>query len=173
LHPTPSTSSIPALRTLQLDYSSTNLGRDHMHGPLSLDLLHVDARMVTTNAAASGSAPLQCTTIPVASPIIVATKISSADAAPDSTSARHAAVGSTPVGPDVSASAPSGPDQAPNEPVPDLPCDECSFGTNSVSVSAAPMVVTPADTAPTTHRYGTRLKHNIRQPKVRTDGTVT
>jgi hypothetical protein len=58
LHPTPSTSSIPALRTLQLDYSSTNLGRDHMHGPLSLDLLHVDARVVTTNAAAPGSAPL-------------------------------------------------------------------------------------------------------------------
>jgi hypothetical protein len=144
-----------------------------MHIPLSPDLLHADAPVITTNAAAPGSAPSQCTTIPAASPIIVAMEISSAAAVPDSTSARHAVVGSTPVGPDVGASAPSSLEQAPNEPVPDLSCDDGSFGADSVSVSAAPTAVTPTDTTPTTHRYGTRFKHNIRQPKVCTDGMVT
>jgi hypothetical protein len=85
---------------------------------------------------------------------------------PDSTPAR-------PVGPDVGAFAPSGPDRAPDELVLDLPHDEGSFGVDSVSVSVAPMAVTTTDTAPTTHLYGTHLKHNIRQPKVRTNGMVT
>jgi hypothetical protein len=84
--------------------------------------------------------------------------------------ARHAAIGSTPVDPDVGTSAPSGPDQALDELVPDLPRDEGSFGADSV---AAPTTVTMTDTTPTTHPNGTRLKHSIRQPKVCTDATVT
>jgi hypothetical protein len=59
-------------------------------------------------------------------------------------------------------------------------CAEASPSLDSMSVSTAPSAVTTSVTpsvetapVPAPHPYGTRLQHNIWQPKVHTDDTVT
>ena len=68
-----------------------------------------------------------------------------------------------------------------------LPADDiaqCSVESSAAGQPTAVALVAPlatadtavpsnVDPAPTTHLYGTRLKHNIKKPKVRTDETVT
>ena len=68
-----------------------------------------------------------------------------------------------------------------------LGSSQCAQRLVGSSVAGRPTVVAPTaplatagmivpsamDPAPTVHPYGTRLKHNIKQPKVRIDRTVT
>ena len=59
------------------------------------------------------------------------------------------------------------------------PVESSAAGQRTAVVSVAPLttadtaVPSNVDPAPTTYSYGTRLKHNIKKPKVRTDGTIT
>ena len=61
---------------------------------------------------------------------------------------------------------------------------QCPVGSSAAGQPTAVAPIAPlatagttvpsiVDPAPTTHLYGTRLKHNIKKPKVRTHGTVT
>ena len=70
-------------------------------------------------------------------------------------------------------------DPPPADDIAQCPVKFSAAGRPTVVAPVAPLamagttVSSVADPAPTTHLYGTRLKHNIKKPKVRTNGIVT
>ena len=140
-----STHNAPDLCTLHLGNSSTNLENDHMHmsGPTN----SLDAENLVSTSASElpqqSSASLPCESALVVPPMI-------------------------------EASAPP-----PADDIAQCPVESSAVGQPTAVASVAPLatadtaVPSNVDPAPTTHPYGTRLKHNIKKPKVRTDGTVT
>jgi hypothetical protein len=88
---------------------------------------------------------------------------------PLQTGLRYASV---PVGPGDTASASSGSSRPSVDSPLDVRCAESSAAPDSETTPAAPSPTTQVS-APPAHPYGTRLRNNIRQPKVSTEDTIT